>query len=68
MLGIVHISARAAINMPVETTGFHELRKERSQTGSCLLPISKDSRMSGSLSPVRKHHQQRKAATGRWSL
>lgn len=28
MLGIVHISPRAAINMPVETTGFHELRKE----------------------------------------
>lgn len=28
MLGIVHISARVAINMPLERTGFHELRKE----------------------------------------
>lgn len=28
MFGIVHISAGAAINMPVETTSFHELRKE----------------------------------------
>ena len=28
MYGIVHISAGAAINMPAETTAFHELRKE----------------------------------------
>lgn len=60
MLGIVHISARAAINMPAETTGFHELRKEIEadhEHGFCL---SVDSRMGGSLSPVRKDHLQGK--------
>lgn len=42
--------------------------RNRSQPGRWLLPISKDSRMSGSLSPVRKDHLQRKAGTGRCSL
>lgn len=39
MLGIVHISAREAINMPVETTGFRELRIEieaNQEDGFCL--------------------------------
>jgi len=39
VLGIVHISARATINMSVETTGFHELRKEieaEQEDGFCL--------------------------------
>lgn len=67
MLHIVSVSARAAINMPAKRTGFHELRKEieaDQEDGFCL---SVDSRMGGSLSPVRKDHLQRKSGSGRCS-
>lgn len=43
-------------------------KRNRSRPGGWILPISKDSRMSGSLSPVRKDHLQRKAGTGRCSF